>query len=217
MTYIFFAWGIFVVLCCFTCGIYRCYYVNERRNDAIDDGSAEDYNLIVAEFVDALPLLQEGMVPPDPTCIICLERLTSAEGEEQLGPVVQLPCTHSFHKACIVQWLATNLESTSNRNQQTGIPHSAAAADRRVVELSCPVCKEKYSCGKKSQTDLIFDMIPRSPLGSRLNSGSPRRPPPPPPGGPPVSAAFVPPEMSDGDSHSSCSVVPPLMAGRSAC
>jgi len=56
--------------------------------------------------------LSKHQVKPDDICVICLEALKPQQA------VLDMPCKHDFHKACIIKWLKQN-ESPS-----------------------CPICKQ---------------------------------------------------------------------------
>jgi len=85
----------------------------------------------------AAPALPTGEVPTQrfksqTECSICLESLAarpdgSAAGAEQGGGVVQLPCGHAFHGACIGPWL--------QREARCPLCRQAARGIDRVLEV----------------------------------------------------------------------------------
>ncbi|CAL9225889.1 unnamed protein product [Arabidopsis halleri] len=45
---------------------------------------------------------QGRLIPTEEECIICLEELSSSSGERR---IMNLLCSHSFHKGCLLPWL----------------------------------------------------------------------------------------------------------------
>lgn len=104
------------------------------------------------------PLIAETGMTDDSSwdlCVICLNNYS----EDEL--LVQLPCSHVYHKACITEWLLST----------NGTPGSTRP--RRVPLPSCPLCKCTIEFNSTSENTGESAIASTSTSQSASASGSP--------------------------------------------
>lgn len=80
-----------------------------RISESLNDhrSSVERIRNADSEFIEGLEQVRSVGETPPPLCSICLEGLSPSQGQD----IARLPCSHLYHKDCIIPWLKSEEES----------------------------------------------------------------------------------------------------------
>ena len=71
----------------------------------LDSAGSLDRRGTSKAFIDALPHVNLCDVPDQEKCPVCTEMLRDSSDDDVGMPVTKMPCSHLFHRNCLLPWL----------------------------------------------------------------------------------------------------------------
>lgn len=104
-------------------------------NPPYDDDSDSDLDAEtwMRKFMDGLRTHHPMVVPPDETCVICMEGLRDTSN----GYAVQLKCKHYFHANCIKRW--QHAGESKSEGYEEGV--TFLQSGYQMPGKKCPLCR----------------------------------------------------------------------------